>query len=277
MTTALIHYAGRAGDHNDLAMLASPTLAVVLGERLGHRPTTIGQPTPSNAGLWDAELAESRSTLERMASLYDTLLGNGATPVAAISRCAVALATLPAVARHRPDAMVIWFDAHADLNTPASTETGYLGGLALSGALGLWNSGLGEGLAQSNTIVVGARDIDPAERRILEESDVALVRIGPNMAEDLHRAVAGRPVYVHIDCDVLEPGTVPTDYRVANGMTLTQLDACCQVLAQNEVVGLEIGELESDERDPSRSLGDAHLITRTLEPILHSIEAASRG
>ncbi|WP_444847916.1 arginase family protein [Duganella caerulea] len=47
----------------------------------------------------------------------------------ASSRCAASLATLPVVARHRPDACVVWFDAHADLNTPSTTDSGYLGGM----------------------------------------------------------------------------------------------------------------------------------------------------
>jgi arginase len=270
MTTTLTHFAGRVGDHNDRAMAASPVLASVLGERLGLLPVVIGEPTPSNPTDWAEELAIAGPALQRMALHYDALLQDGATVVAAISRCAVALATLPAVARHRPDAVVVWFDAHADLNTPDSTTTGYLGGLALSGPLGLWNSGLGAGLSGGNTILVGARDIDPFERRLIDDGRVTLVQVGPNMAADLRRAVAGRPVYVHVDCDVLDPGIVPTDYTVGNGMTLAQLRACARVLALSEIVGLEIGELESSGQNKSRALQDAHTITSTLEPLIQS-------
>jgi arginase len=90
------------------------------------------------------------------------------------------------------------------------------------------------------------------------------------MADDLRRAVAGRPVYVHVDCDVLDPGIVPTDYTVGNGMTLAQLRACAQVLALSEIVGLEIGELESSGQNESRALQDAHTITSALEPLIQS-------
>ena len=81
-----------------------------------------------------------------MATELDRVFTSGLTPLTASSRCAVALATLPVVAAHRPDAVVVWFDAHADLNTPENTTTGYLGGLAYSGPLGHWDSGLGSGL-----------------------------------------------------------------------------------------------------------------------------------
>lgn len=275
MTTTLTHFAARAGDHNDRAMGASPMLAAVLGERLGIEPIVIGEPSPSSPTGWAAELAEARPALQRMALHYDSQLTNHVTPVAAISRCAVALATLPVVARHRPDAVVVWFDAHADLNTPASTETGYLGGLALSGSLGLWASGLGGGLSDENTILVGARDIDPFELQLLEDGRIELIRVAPDMAEQLRRAVAGRPVYVHLDCDVLDPGIVPTDYGVADGMTLAQLHACAQVLAHSEIVGLEIGELESSDLNQSGSRHNAQLVTCALEALFQSIE--SRG
>lgn len=272
MTIALTHFAGRVGDHNDRAMEASPAMAAALGARLGIAPKVIGEPSPSRPEDWAAELSYALPALRQLASHYDEQFAGRVTPVAAIGRCAVALATLPVVARHRPDAVVVWFDAHADLNTPGSTDTGYLGGLALSAALGLWDSGLGDGLKPRNTILVGARDLDRFERELIEDNFVDLVRIGPDMAEHLRRLVAGRPVYVHIDCDVLDPGIVPTDYRVAGGMTLAQLSACSLALAQSEVVGLEIGELESSDSGRSDARQDAQLITGALESLVQAIE-----
>jgi arginase family enzyme len=44
--------------------------------------------------------------------------------------------------RYRPDAKIVWFDAHGDFNTPETTPTGYLGGMVLSALCGLWESGL---------------------------------------------------------------------------------------------------------------------------------------
>ncbi|MGI9822786.1 arginase family protein [Agromyces sp. Marseille-Q5079] len=232
MPISLTHFAARAGDHNDRAMVASGHLAAVLGERLSAATTVIGEPQPAEPANWDLELDAAMPALRAMASRFELVFGAGDVPVTALSRCAVALATLPVVASHRPDAIVVWFDAHADLNTPENTSSGFLGGLALSGPLGLWNSGLGGGLAPANAILVGTRDLDPAEQELVDDGTIRLVPGGPEMAAELQRAVAGRPVYVHIDCDVLEPGLVPTDYRVPHGMSLGQLDECAEVLAQ---------------------------------------------
>jgi arginase family enzyme len=202
-----------------------------------------------------------------MATQLDGVFRAGLLPVTASSRCAVALATLPVVAAHRPDAVVVWFDAHADLNTPRTTTTGYLGGLAYSGPLGLWDSGLGAGLDADHAILVGARDIDPPEQEILDAGAVTLVRVGPAMVDELRVAVAGRPVYVHVDCDVLDPGIIPTDYLVPNGMTLDDLHAAAQVLAESELVGIEIGELETTPGAGPPPLHVSRLLD-ALEPLL---------
>lgn len=271
-TVALTRFAGRAGDHNDRAMVGSGYLAEVLADRLGAAVTTVGTPEPALSANWDTELRAALPALRSMAARFREIFERGQVPVTALSRCAVALSTLPVVAAHRPDAVVLWFDAHADLNTPGDTTTGYLGGLAFSGPLGMWDSGLDSGLAARNAVLIGARDLDTPEQLLVDNGTVALVPVGPAMADQLGGIIAGRPVYVHIDCDVLDVGIVPTDYRVPGGMTLDQLRACAEVIAHGEIVGLEIGELETadpapgppgaDGREPARS------ITAALEPLL---------
>ena len=264
---ALLHYAGRAGDHNDLAMVASRELAAALSDRLGVMPTVVGSPEPALSVGWAQEIAVATPTLRQMAERLDEAFRAGLTPVTANSRCAVAIATLPVVAAHRPDAVVVWFDAHGDLNTPTNTTTDFLGGMALSGPLGLWDSDFGNGLDPRNAILVGARDLDPAEQELVDSGTVALVEVGPFLPDDLRRAVAGRPVYVHVDCDVLEPGSVPTDYEVPDGLTLDDLRAAFAVLAESEVVGLQVGELESAP-DPEDPPSYVTALIAALEPLL---------
>lgn len=270
--TALLHYAGRAGDRNALAMVASRELAAALAERLGVQPVVVGTPEPPLSLGWREELEVAAPILREMANRLDELFRAGLRPVSSSSRCAVALATLPVVAARRPDAVVVWFDAHADLNTPETTETGYLGGVAYSGPLGLWDSGLGSGLRAENAVLVGARDLDPPEQEVVDSGAVTLVGVGPSLADDLRRVVAGRPVYVHVDCDVLDAGTVPTEFQVPDGLTLDDLRAAMEVLAESEVVGLEVGELHSapDEATPPSYVTR---LVAALEPLLVSLES----
>lgn len=187
--------------------------------------------------------------------------------LSATSRCAVSLATLPVISALHEDVCIVWFDAHADLNTPVSTTSGYLGGLALSGPAGLWDSGLGAGTALEDIVLVGQRDLDPFEVDLIQSGKVCHFPPGAGLAEKLRQAIAGRPVYVHLDCDVLEPGIVPTDYVHPNGLDLEDLHSACEVLAEGEVVGLEIAEFQNSWGVDGSPVSPEPLI-RSLLPIL---------
>ena len=130
MTLALTVFQGRVGDHNDRGFGGASAIGAEWQRWLGLTAATVGTPeAPLNTG-WRAELIAATPTLDEMSHRYDAIYSAGQTPVSALTRCAVALATLPVVARYHPDALVVWFDAHGDLNTPESTTTDYLGGLA---------------------------------------------------------------------------------------------------------------------------------------------------
>jgi arginase len=269
-SSVLTHFAGRAGDHNDRAMRGSRVIAAGLSTRLGAAPVVVGTAQPALCVNWDDELRAARPALQAMAEQYEKILGAGGTPITAMGRCAVALATLPRVAAHRPDAVVVWLDAHPDLNTPAGTASGYLGGMALSGPLGWWDSGFGQGLSPERVVLVGARDIDPPEQSMIDTTGIVVVPAGPDAATELAAVLAGRPAYVHLDCDVLAPGIVPTDYRVPGGLTLPDLRAVAAVIARHPVAGIEIAEFETDREQVSpRPLLDA------LQPLIDKVQARS--
>jgi arginase len=263
----LTTFCGRAGDHNDLAMVGAVTVGMALSKRLGVSATIIGTPDIALKAGWETELAEAMPALLALSKHFDRLFEIGLAPLAALSRCSVSLSTLPVLMRYRPDACVVWLDAHADLNTPQTSKSGYLGGMALAGPLGLWDSGLGNGLPLTSIILVGARDLDPAEQALVAAGGVRLVPSEGDYLSQLRIALAGRPAYIHLDCDVLEPGIVPTDYRVAGGFSLTELHAICKVLAESEVVGLEIAEFENSWAKDGEAVSPDALLD-ALEPII---------
>jgi arginase family enzyme len=96
---------------------------------------------------------------------------------------------------------------------------------------------------------VGARDLDPHERQLIASGVLRVLPPGPKLAERLGAVVGNRKVYVHLDCDVLEPGLVPIEYEVPGGLTFEELKSCTTELAKRSVVGLEIAEFESEWRD----------------------------
>jgi arginase len=267
VVAALTIFQGRVGDHNDRGFSGAAAVGAEWQRRLARSAVTVGTPEPPLNTGWRDELAAAHSTLQEMSQRLEAVYAAGQVPVTALTRCAVALATVPVMARYHPEALVVWFDAHADLQTPDTTTTGYLGGLALSGPMGLWNSGLGSGVRPNHVVLGGARDIDPPEQRLIDDGAVRHIPVGPTMVDDLDSAIDDRPVYFHLDCDVLEPGVVPTDYRVPNGMSLDELGSVARRLAENRVVGVEVAEFEGSWAETGRP-GDPGPLLDALAPLV---------
>jgi len=245
MSIALTVFQGRAGDHNDLAMLGAQSIGSHLSRTLGIETTYIGSPEKALNTDWRIELEHTIPALRDIQARFEEIFDQGLRPLSATSRCAVSIATLPVVAKYRKDACVVWFDSHADLNTPSTSTTGYLGGLALSGPVGMWDSGLGSGLELSNVVLVGQRDLDPFEVDLINSSRIRHLKPSNNLAAELEYAIAGRPVYIHLDCDVLSPGIVPTDYVHPDGLSLEDLRSVCVVMSKSEVIGVEVAEFQN--------------------------------
>jgi arginase len=154
--------------------------------------------------------------------------------------CLVALGALAGLL-DPPNTAVAWIDAHGDFNTPTTTISGYLGGMALACAVG---RGLAELREQSkltapvperNVVLIGVRDLDPAEEHLLQESAVRLVR-GPELERDpaaldhALQSLSSLPqLYLHVDIDVLDPVEAPgMDYPVTGGLGLAELKPIVQ-------------------------------------------------
>lgn len=249
MTTParLIVFAGSVSDRNPGGIAGAKALGAAIAQRYPVEMLPVGETPYTFAVDWTAALATSGDDLNRLAEALDRVHGDGQASILAAARCAASVATLPVIARRHPDAVIVWFDAHADSNTPASSGTGYLGGMVLSGAAGLWDSGHGSGLDLGNVVLVGARDIDPYEQSLIDAGRIGHIAVGPDTAAELATMIAGRPVYIHLDCDVLEPGLVPTEYTAPGGLTFAGLRACMDVLAASTPIGLEIAEFEGDD------------------------------
>jgi arginase len=115
-------------------------------------------------------------------------------------------------------------------------------------------------------VLVGARDLDPHEKDLIATGQLKVVEAGPNLAARLGAAVGNREVYVHLDCDVLEPGIVPIEYQVSGGLSLEDLRACAKELAQRKVIGIEIAEFESEWLDGRPAAPDR--LADALAPLL---------
>jgi arginase len=211
----------------------------------------VGSPGEPRAGAWDEDLRDSFGCLLEAGGQVDDALDAGRAPILVAGECSIAVATLPVVARHRPDARVLWLDAHGDFNTPETTGSAYLGGMCLAGACGLWDTGFGAGPEPAQVIMHGVRDLDGGER-------VALDRCGVHRVEDPAQ-LAGLALFVHVDLDVLDPDVLPASFPAPGGLSPAALRAFLERAAalSGAIVGAEItsaapgyGELAADAIAP---------------------------
>lgn len=120
-------------------------------------------------------LAEMIASAENIASTLRPILQAGDIPVILGGDHSIAIATFSAISGFYRDAGseigLIWFDAHADINTPLTSSTGNIHGMPLAVLLGEGEEalvGLGGDspkLRPEYCAHVGARDLDEGERR----------------------------------------------------------------------------------------------------------------
>jgi arginase len=127
--------------------------------------------------------------------------------------CGVEFAAIEHVAvQHRT--VLVWADAHADLNTPATSPSGAFHGMVLRSIIDAGH------IAPEDVLLVGARDLDPAEESAVAELGIDRVEI-----EDLGDAIRARAargavqLYIHVDLDVIDPAELegvgfPTPFGV---------------------------------------------------------------
>ena len=120
-------------------------------------------------------LASSENIVEKVAAM----LGNDEFPIILGGDHAIAIPTFSAIANHYKqqgtEIGLIWFDAHADINTPETSPSGNIHGMPLATILGHGNTelvdlcGYAPKLNPKYFAHIGARDVDPGERGMIEK------------------------------------------------------------------------------------------------------------
>jgi arginase len=203
----------------------------------------------------------------------------GSMPVVLAGNCHSCLGTLAGIGERTG---ITWFDAHGDLNTPDTTETGYFDGMALANALGWgWHTLTRQipGFRAANatdTILIGGRDLDPAERTVLEQSGVAHYLpqarnngTGAEFDAALDNTALPRSVYVHLDLDVLDPSELHANrFNVPGGVSAAWMEDALRKLRQRH----DIAAVGVTAYDPSYTAAAkaAPIVNRLLRALLHT-------
>ena len=272
MSVSLVGLLCRTSDRTPHAARGVEALAPLIGKRLGRDPRMIGSPGDPRRGTYDADLADSRGCLLEAGGQVDDALSGGNVPILLAGDCSICLTTLGTALEHRPEAKVLWLDAHGDYNTPDTTQSSFLGGMCLAGACREWDPGLGAPVPSDRVILAGVRDLEAAERPLLERSEATV--IGASVVETLvavQNALEGSPVYVHLDLDVLDPAVFPAQFPAPGGLAPEKLyDVLEAVTDECELVGLEVTAFEAPEDDEELQ-ESAALALHVLEPLLDAV------
>lgn len=266
MNIDLILSQGRIADRKDGTIEGAFLTAQAIEKQISTKALVIGSPSPARNDDWTESLPAAKDTLNGLQHAVRASLKAGNLPIMVANTCSASLATLPVVAAELPEICVLWIDAHGDFNVPDTTDSGYLGGMVVAAACGLWDSGMGAGLRSNLVTIVGGRDIDDGEQKLLDANDVTVLPPEGYSLEALRSIVRDRPIWVHIDWDVLEPGYIPADFAVTGGLLPKQIE---EILAEfaPQIRGLEVAEfhVSGAQSDPSGAL---KCIIETLRPAL---------
>jgi arginase len=179
-------------------------------------------------------------------------------------------------------ATIIWFDAHGDMNTPDTTESGYFDGMALATALGWGWTAMTRQIpwfsptSESDAVLAGGRDLDVAERQLLEQSRVSHHLPAPlaeRVAKDFEHALsaASRPrrAYVHLDLDVIDPSLMRANrFNAPGGVTVDWLEAALRIVRQHhDIAAVGVTAYDPSYTAPSAA---APIVNRLLRALLHT-------
>jgi arginase len=202
--------------------------------------------------------AAADETTRALAEGFTIVLGGDCTLVAGVVGGARAFLGQPVG--------VVYIDANADLNTPETSPSGNLNGMALAIALGRGPLDVVEAAGPAPVVqgdhvaLVGFRELDPGERPVLGDLGLALPataarRLGMRVSAALALdgvANADGPVLVHLDVDVIDPSEMPATNTTTPGTGLSFAEAAelvTALVASPRVVALEICEFQP-RRDP---------------------------
>lgn len=209
-------------------------------QRLGHQVATV-QVIEDDPAESPAEIRTAFELMRRVAGAVRSARTAGRFPLVLSGNCnagAVGLLSGLSPARRA----VFWFDAHGESNTPDTTASGFLDGMGLAIALGwCWRivadtvPGF-EAIQPETTFLLGSRDLDPLEAKLLAASQVTRIpvtQLPATVPGILASAALDDTIgYLHLDLDVLDPALVgrANSLPAPDGLSLDQLVATIKAI-----------------------------------------------
>jgi arginase len=217
-------------------------------ERLASPDWIINKPLLQENG----QMARMSIVHRHLADIVATTVKKGYRPVSIAGDCCTVIGALAGLQRAGVNPRLVWLDAHGDFNTWETTPSGFIGGMPLAMIIGRGEQTLMQAvsltpLPERDVILADARDLDPGEREQLQRSRVRHV---PNVTSIPQLVSSERPIYIHLDTDVIDASEAPAmKYPVKGGPTLNALCETVERLASTGrvvAVSMTLWELERD-------------------------------
>lgn len=194
------------------------------------------------------------------------ILRKGELPVVLGGDHSIAIGSVAGVAsfyRERQQEIgLIWFDAHADMNTPETSPSGNIHGMPLAVLLGYGApeltsiAGFSPKLNPRFCAHIGARDVDAGERELIRRLGMRFFTMreiderGMSACMDEAIAIAARApagYHVTLDVDALDPGDAPgSGTLVRGGLTYREAHLGMEKIAEaGGMLSLEIVEINT--------------------------------
>lgn len=225
----------------------------------GNLPVPIRESAESpdaSAKFYDV-IAEVCGTL---AELIENVIRANGVPIVLGGDHSIAMGTLEGLTRARGTAPgLVWIDAHADINSPDSSETGNVHGMPLYFAL---RNGFAE---PQRSVQIGLRDVDPDEKRLLRELGVRAFTMSDvdklgmvHVMEQAREITGDGPIHVSFDMDAIDPSEAPgTGTPVKGGLSYREAHLVMEMLHDSGRLGsIEMVEINPifDDRNQTAAL-----------------------
>lgn len=222
------------------------------------------------------ELGTTFRILRAVAEKVNQCVSDNRLPILLAGGCLNTLGSLSAIG---PDSTaLIWFDAHGDFNTPETTPSGFIDGMAIAAIAGrCWRNLTASvpgfrPLPEKHVVLIGARDLDPEERTSLEQSEIHWLRVEAirkgGLESALAKSLSGLPerVYFHIDLDVLDRAEARVnEYSSPGGLLVSELLQCIHFIAHNRaIVGASITSYDPSVDHDSKALEAGVAVVKEL-------------
>jgi arginase len=232
-----------------------------IGDLRIERPDYVAEPTEK-----PKYLREISRACEDLAIEVQSVLSANELPITLGGDHSIAIGSIAGVSsffrQQNEQVGLIWFDAHADMNTPETSPSGNIHGMPLAALLGYGSTelanvaGFAPKLDARFCAHIGARDLDQGERQLIRQLGMRFFTMreiderGIAACVDDAIAIASQAAggyCVTFDVDVMDPGDAPgSGTLVRGGLTYRESHLAMEKIAEaGGMRSLEVVEINT--------------------------------